>query len=544
MTIKPKEKKPKISFYKSVLSNDKSEMSIDINDLYNITKSGINKNLILLYKLFRNKIKNNLFKDKKEKQKFKQQNFPIITPCGEFSNRNSNDLINLSGYTYLDIDKEQIPEEYSIEQYKNYLINKHNKDISFISLSCSGTGLSILVNIKRKYTKEEFPSINEYIKKVIFKGIKFDDAIGKDISRALFISYDEDVYYNSNASVNIPDNVIKLYPNNELHINKNVKNNVILKNDIYSIREVYNNCLFQMPHEFKNNQAIDIKKEKNINIFLNIKCKVGNRRRTLDKIGFDFLTLNKDNGNKYLYSLLYYINNQFKEKLEDNELNNITKFILNNINNHLENYIYKNKYIHFNSNKIANDKIYTKKQRREGKKQINERNKITNIINGKKEIKESIILIINTKRELFNKGIKVTKTLIHKLTNLSRTTINKHYDKKIKDIDKEINDLYDMINDLYYKDIDNKCNQFYKIKNNNILSLYNNINNKKNNNNTDVCVFKENNEEKKEFEKVSLKKIKKLENKKKRLIKKHKKLLKALKFLDESGIYSHPFIKY
>ena len=135
-------------------------------------------------------------KDKEKRSQLKKQ-LPYFTPAGEFSKRSKAGWIKDSGALILDIDDYDIQKS---EALKNDLKTDPNVITSFVSPS---GGLKVIYktlpcSTDSKEYKAKWEGVkNHFVDK--YK-IKVDES-GKDPSRACFISYDPEAYYNPNAEV-------------------------------------------------------------------------------------------------------------------------------------------------------------------------------------------------------------------------------------------------------------------------------------------------------------------------------------------------------
>lgn len=124
-----------------------------------------------------------------------KKSLPHFTPCGTFSgNRNLENLVNYTGIIILDIDKTGG----DALKIKNSATENEYTLATFISPS--GEGVKILVKTDATLDRHEeyFSSTADYFEE--FLGVAIDRS-GKDITRACFISYDSELYYNENPTV-------------------------------------------------------------------------------------------------------------------------------------------------------------------------------------------------------------------------------------------------------------------------------------------------------------------------------------------------------
>lgn len=125
---------------------------------------------------------------KKEKLKL-----PLITWSGTFTTRSKSNLSKFSGFASLDFDK--------VDNI-NDLITKINKDsYTFASfLTPSGVGLKVLVKLPFLNTDEDYKSFYFELQKYYNQYAETDEST-KDISRASFVSYDPNLYVNSDSEM-------------------------------------------------------------------------------------------------------------------------------------------------------------------------------------------------------------------------------------------------------------------------------------------------------------------------------------------------------
>ena len=126
---------------------------------------------------------------KRERTKFKAQNFNYVTFAGTFTKRGEKYLVKESGLLVLDFD--DLPD---VEAVKQQLLHDEYFETQLLFRSPSGTGLKWVIE---KINQWNLPH-DEYFEAVancIFKnhGLKVDST-GKDIARACFISHDPDCF--------------------------------------------------------------------------------------------------------------------------------------------------------------------------------------------------------------------------------------------------------------------------------------------------------------------------------------------------------------
>jgi hypothetical protein len=123
---------------------------------------------------------------------------PAATISGTFTQRNVKGLVKHSGFICLDLDRKD--NNHISQSEWNTLKDrlKEVENISYMGLSCSGTGYFILIPIAfPEKHKQHF----EYLRNAFLSlGIIIDKSCS-DVSRLRFASYDPEPYINENAEV-------------------------------------------------------------------------------------------------------------------------------------------------------------------------------------------------------------------------------------------------------------------------------------------------------------------------------------------------------
>lgn len=124
--------------------------------------------------------------------KIKKEALPNVTVSGTFSYRANVNLTEHSGFIAIDIDK--------LGQNLNSVKEKLSTDKYFYALftSCSGNGLCGIIKIDPDKHKLSFKQLCEYISQTYNVKPNVDKKCS-DFCRARFVSYDPDLYYNSEA---------------------------------------------------------------------------------------------------------------------------------------------------------------------------------------------------------------------------------------------------------------------------------------------------------------------------------------------------------
>lgn len=176
----------KVSLFKNfnIVSDE-----LGIPEILELIRSDRHKQQIL-------KLRELLAAGKDEEYNKQKRYLPAFTPCGLFEGgRKMEFLKEYSGMLILDIDK--LPPDY-INNVKNKA-----KGIAFtysVFTSPSGNGLKILVriNTSQHQHKMVFEQVKKYYESALNVPI---DPSGKDITRLCFLSWDPDIYVNTNAQV-------------------------------------------------------------------------------------------------------------------------------------------------------------------------------------------------------------------------------------------------------------------------------------------------------------------------------------------------------
>ena len=171
-----------VSIYKHIRQNVSSE-TIPIDMFINDIQSGRWQDQVLQIRII---------KDYEERKKAKGL-IPYVTLSGYFAaERNAKGLTNHSGFIGMDIDN--ISQE--LQGIKALLSTDPYVYACFTSVS--GTGLCVIFKIDPEKHLEAFNGIADYL---IKKYQIVIDPSGKDICRPRFISFDPEVYFNTEAAI-------------------------------------------------------------------------------------------------------------------------------------------------------------------------------------------------------------------------------------------------------------------------------------------------------------------------------------------------------
>ena len=319
-------------------------------------------------------------------------------------------LICLSNYIYYDFDIDHDP-----EAFKSYMIEKYKDKISMACISSSAGGVSILFKISNQINENNFLSVWTYIKDTILADeADMIDLSCKNIGRAMFISYDPEVFYNYENEIEVPDELTKETTKCKSQlISKSTYNKPTLTQQNISFAEAIANI--NLKTQYKNaNPVVDLNPVPFTEVRFPRVITDGNKRRVFTGIIYTIKYLNPDAEAKYAYSILKTINNNFaKPRMESSELKRLFEFLFNNIEpEQLAEFPTRIKSIHFNpeANISKTEKV-----------------QIANYLTGIKRKSESINKIISAKKELNANGSKVTKKKVAIQSRLSYPTVLKYY---------------------------------------------------------------------------------------------------------------------
>jgi predicted P-loop ATPase len=167
-----------VSFYSNIKSVVQTEPK-DINTILGGIKSGFYKDIV-------ERVRTETDKAKRDELKKKAPNF---TASGLFTKRTEEGLKDHSGYIAIDID--------DVEEYETTFKLLCNDDYTYACFkSIGGSGLCVLIQINGTQHRDSFESLKAYFYNKY--SIIIDPSCG-NISRARFVSYDEDLFINEKA---------------------------------------------------------------------------------------------------------------------------------------------------------------------------------------------------------------------------------------------------------------------------------------------------------------------------------------------------------
>ena len=175
------------SFYNGGISQPVPSRDMMLPEFIGLVKSDTYKDLIIELRTL---------KTKEEKDAYKKgPGFDYATIVGTFSYRKIEKLMVMSGLSATDID--DLKDEADAKKHKERL--KANPYILAMFISASGKGLKIIFRVPPDKDKYETYFVS-FTKSLGFSSVNMDLGT-KDLSRATFISYDPDAYYNEQALV-------------------------------------------------------------------------------------------------------------------------------------------------------------------------------------------------------------------------------------------------------------------------------------------------------------------------------------------------------
>lgn len=179
----------KISVFKDLFKSKDVPHVVDLEKIINRIRVGKSKEII-------EKIRGAETKDLKNALKAK---LPSILFAGEFSQRNSNSLIQHSGLMVVDFDG--YPSNEVMRDHLETL--KTNKHFVLLFISPGGNGIKGVVKIPAEATKETHP---KYFKAFQFAyKYEYFDISNSNVDRVCFESFDPEIYVNLKASVFAPE---------------------------------------------------------------------------------------------------------------------------------------------------------------------------------------------------------------------------------------------------------------------------------------------------------------------------------------------------
>ena len=372
-----------------------------------------------------------------------KKNLPYITPSVILKKRKletpfevQENLIQFTGFFYFDIDK--FPEDYTVYSYKDYIISRYGHIVSFVCLSSSLGGVSILIKVSNEVTVNNFKNIWDEIKLSILKDEEVDENC-QGMGRAMLLSYDKEVYVNydnfitldsiidNKEKIGIDPIVCTVYNkvNSHLFNECNKLDPTRFKYKEYSIDEVLANIKTKTIISITN-PVVEFREEEVIVPYIPKVIVDGKKHKTYYVLLHQWYYLNQDVPVDYLYSYLFYINNVFaKPRMEVKELSRFFTFVIGKIKETGKvNIKPQKRWVHWNQ---ENKELTSQ-----------EKIRIAKILTGAYKRKNSIAKIHGAIQELEFKAKKVTIKAISDLTGLDPGTVCKRLKDEPVDMDYEV----------------------------------------------------------------------------------------------------------
>ncbi len=173
-----------VSFYKNI-SDINSSITIDINVFLERITSGKYKNEV-------EKIRQ--MSDKAEIKNLKSL-LPNITTSGTFRTRADKDLLKHSGLIQIDFDKDKNPTMDPVAVRNRLSLDRYTF-ATFISPT--GAGVKVIVRVDPNEHTAAYGKLEEYYK--VEYGLNLDSSC-RNVSRAMFVSYDPELYQNPDSEI-------------------------------------------------------------------------------------------------------------------------------------------------------------------------------------------------------------------------------------------------------------------------------------------------------------------------------------------------------
>ena len=311
---------------------------------------------------FYENLRNLKITDKEQYDKLKKT-LPFITPHVEAIGRKlSGDYfdINFRSFTqlmYFDIDNIE-----NVQSEKQRIINRYGDFVSFVCTSPSGRGITIIIQIENELTRDNFEMIWSSIRINEFKDENIDTK-ATGIGRTMFISSDQDVYYNPDVSLAVDFTMDEKVGNhtNSLgvkitnYVNSHISNtNTITKKKYksYSINEILNTIVTSTPVDV-DNEIVDVKEVVDyVSMYIPRNIVDGKKRSTYLIMIHQLFHLNPDLEIDKIYSYIWFINNVFAHpRMEKSQLHRHFNDVVDEIHKtKMVSVNYRTRSIHWNKN--------------------------------------------------------------------------------------------------------------------------------------------------------------------------------------------------
>ena len=298
-----------------------------------------------------------------------------------------------------------------------------------VCISAGGRGLSILVKINYRVTsKDEYKSIIDYLSSHYFNAIQLDKGALK-LSQMWFISYDPNVYVNSEVCIDVSEGVKCV---SQGIIQRVVGNNTLFyapeREIMYlSITEIDNHLITKT--KYINKSDIDIDTIPWIDIKIPRKIRDGYKRKLYTYYIHALFQLNPETHPKWIFAYVYNVNRNCADpKMGYRDLLSLFNMQYGYIKS--DHYKYQNnrkKSLHINPDLDLTG----------GQKSL-----VANKVNGSIRKNKTKLKIAAAIEKLIKENEKHTISSISRLSGISRKTVGCHMkDLELIDLDALINQL-------------------------------------------------------------------------------------------------------
>jgi hypothetical protein len=356
--------------------------------------------------------------DEAEYKKLKRTLTYITPNCVLYKRdlKDPNNFIYPSGYIYLDFDGMK-----DVKAFKTDFINKYGDLVSMVCISSGAGGITVLVKTNVELNPNNFQPAWEFLAYNVFSDYSaFIDENTKDMGRAMFISFDPDVYSNFQSEVVINTTVLKTNQVDEKGANQCITYGEVINTlkctfpyQLLEYDQVHNNIVLQTPVQTINS-IVDYNPIEFVGVRFPNTIPDGYKHKVYTLMIHYLVHLNPHLSPDYIYTFIYFINKtKAKPPMEKKELQRL--FLLVYGTTQQEGYEFKNEKIkNFHINKSSNldrtDKLM-----------------IMNKCNGKIRSKICIDKILNAKSELKSLNEKITQKKVAELSGVSIRTVKKYY---------------------------------------------------------------------------------------------------------------------
>jgi hypothetical protein len=433
----------KFSFYEEGgIEQTKPNRCITLEELFLMVRNNPNVG-------FYENLRNLRITDKTQYDKLKKT-LPYSTPHVDITKRSLKrelfyvNFRSFSNLMYFDMDDVE-----DVLNVKQRIINLYGDFVSFVCISPSGRGISIIIQIENEITRENFDMIWYSIRLNEFKDENIDTN-STGIGRPMFLSYDPDVYFNPNVSLSVELTMDEKVGNqynslgvrkNNKYVNSHISNtNTITKKKyrIYSINEILNSVVTSTPVEV-DNEIVDVKEVEYLSLYIPKNILDGRKRGTYLIIIHLLFRLNPHVQIDKIYSFIWFINNVFahpRMKKDDlmRHFNNVVDEIHKTM---MVSVCYKTRRIHWNKNCQFLKSI--------------DKETIAKRLVGLHTRHKNQLLVIDAVEQLKIDGKKITNMAIKEITGKDIKTIRNYRDKPLIDMEVEIKVILDEMipNNLY-----------------------------------------------------------------------------------------------